>query len=131
MPLPDGRVDPDSEAEVSEVLAAVNRALGAGGVADLVGRLPGTRFERGRPGGAFRAARADRVLIGSENGFLVTEPPVLEQVVGGVVLHREVLTPGKLPAALAGTLIRHNREMGAEADASTVFTAAAEAVQQL
>lgn len=102
MPLPDGRVDPASTAEVAAVLSAVHATMGDEGLADLLGRLPGVVREAGTPKGLFRAARPDRLWLGPEDVVALTTPLVHEQIVGGVILHRATLAPVRRPASSRG-----------------------------
>lgn len=129
MPLPDGRVDASSAAEVTGVLGAVHRAMGAEGLADLLQRLPGVTYRAGRPGGLFRSATPAEYWLGTED-VLTLEPQLVHaQVVNGVVLHRTTLAPGVAPATIAGLVVRLVTQMGSADEASVALTAARDTVE--
>lgn len=106
MPLPDGRVDPASTTEITAVLAAVQAAMGADGLADLLQRLPGVVRRAGTRRGLFRAATPDEYWLGEQDLLTLGPPLIHAQVVGGVVLHRATLTPGSAPGTIASLLVR-------------------------
>ena len=128
---PDGYVDPTDEQQVAAVLAAVLRTLGVAGLGDLLGRIPGSRAEAARPGGFFRAAVPASVWLDAEHQVVLDDPAVVAHVVGGVVLARDPLPPGRLPAALAPLLVTAVRDQGSRSEAAVVLTAARESADRL
>ncbi|NYD40242.1 hypothetical protein [Nocardioides panaciterrulae] len=127
---PEGYVDPTDEQQVTAVLASVLRALGVPGLGDLIGRIPGSRVEAARPGGLFRAAVPASVWLDAEHQLVLTDPAVLAHVVGGVVLARDPLPPGRLPGALAPLLVTTVLDQGSQPEAAVVLTAARESSER-
>ena len=124
--LPAGYLDPYDAAAVADLVTRLQAAAGTDGVVDLLRRLPGASAVPGRSGGLFRAATPDSLRLGSEYAVSLTDPPVLEHVVSGVVLQREVLLPGRVGSVLPRVVADLARELGARTEASVVLTAVAE-----
>lgn len=124
MAIPDGWVDPASTEQVAAVLRAVQTGSGLSALGDLIGRLPGVVRVPAVSGGLFRRETPERVWLGSENALSLGRELVHEHIVGGVVLHRQVLTAGQAPELLAGLVVRHVSDVGSIEDASAVLTAA-------
>jgi hypothetical protein len=128
---PEGLVDPSDEKQVAAVLGNVLRVLGIPGLGDLLGRIPGSRFEASRPGGMFRRAVPASVWLSSQHQLLLDDPVVHVHVVGGVVLAREQLPAGRLPAAVAPLLVAAVADQGSQSEATVVLTAARESSERL
>ena len=128
--LPEGYVDPTDPAAVSAVVGLTVTSAGLGAVSDLLARLPGTRVTPAVPKGFLRAGVPGAVWLGPENCWSLTEPPTLLHVVGGVVLHREIVEPGRAAAALGHVVAELVRRTGAVADAAAVLTAARDVAQR-
>ena len=124
--LPPGYLDPFDVAAVAALVTRLQAAAGADGVVDLMRRLPGTSVVPGRGAGLFRAATPDSLRLGSEYAVSLTDPPVLEHVVSGVVLQREVLLAGRVGSVLPRVVADLTRELGARSEVSVVLTAVAE-----
>lgn len=124
MSLPDGFVDPLDESAVADVLARVHRTMGVDGVLDLLGRLPGVRLEPATPKRFLSPAVPASVWLGAEIRLRAEPAPVLDQVVGGIVLHTTALTPGDLPTRLAGPIADLTREQASYDEVSAALTAA-------
>jgi hypothetical protein len=122
--LPDGYVDPTDPAAVGAVLQATVDFGGLDAVTELLARLPGIRVAPAVPKGFLRAAVPAAIWLGSESCWSCTSPPTLLQVVGGVVLHRQVIEPGEVAAALTGVVTDLVRRTGGVGDASAALTAA-------
>jgi len=122
--LPEGYVDPTDPVAVAAVLQATVDASGTDAVTDLLARLPGIRQTPAVPKGFLRAAVPAAIWLGAENCWSCTEPPTLLHVVGGVVLHREVVEPGEVAGALSRVIADLVRRTGALGDASAALTAA-------
>jgi hypothetical protein len=124
--LPAGYVDPLDQAAVAEVVRVTVQTGGLTAVADLLARLPGTRTAPEVPKGFLRPAVPAAIWLGAETCWSSTEPPTLLQVVGGVVLHRTVVSAGEAPELVGREVTDLVRRTGASADASAVLTAARE-----
>ena len=61
--------------------------------------------------------------VGPENCLALTDPLVLEHVVGGVVLSRDSLRPGDLPGILARLIADHARREAVVDDAAVALSA--------
>ncbi len=129
--LPEGFVDPSDERQVAAVLGTVLRTLGTPALGDLLGRIPGTRAEAARPGGVFRRAAPAAVWLTEQHQLVLGDPVVHVHVVGGVVLARETLPPGRLPSAVARLLVGAIADHGARAEAAVALTAARESSERL
>lgn len=127
---PEGFTDPSDQQQVAAVLATVVRELGVGGLGDLLGRLPGSRLEAARPGGVFKRAEPASVWLGAEHQLVLTDPVVHVHAVGGVVLARDPLPPGRLPDVVARLLVAAVADQGAQAEAATVLSAARESAER-
>ena len=123
MTRPDGLVDPYDAAEVAPVLDAALRAMGPGGLTDLLARLPGVTIEPARAKRFLSPALPGRVWLGPENCLTMTDPIVHQHVVGGVVLARDPLRAGTLPGVLARLIADHVREHGQADDAAVALSA--------
>ncbi|MGH3492651.1 MAG: hypothetical protein ACRDQ1_05360 [Sciscionella sp.] len=130
-PSPEGYVDPVNQQEVAAVLGSVLRTIGVPGLGDLLGRVPGSRVEAPRAGGMFRRAMPPSVWLSPEHQLQLGEPVVHAHVVGGVVLAREPLPPGRLPEAVARLLVAAITDQGSHAEAAVVLTAARETCERL
>ena len=128
---PQGYVDPADHQQVAAVLAAVLRTLGVPGLGDLLGRIPGSRLEPARPGGFLRAAVPASVWLTADHQLVLTDPVEHAHVVGGVVLARDTLPPGRLPDVVARLLVSAVVEQGSQAEAAVVLTAARESAERL
>jgi hypothetical protein len=128
---PEGYVDPADEPQVAAVLDAVVRALGVDGLGDLLGRLPGSRVEPARPGGFLRSAVPACVWLTADHQLVLTDPVEHQHVVGGVVLARDTLPPGRLPGVVARLVVTAVAQQGSEAEAAVVLTAARESAERL
>jgi hypothetical protein len=122
--LPEGYVDPTDPAAVGAVLQATVAFGGLDAVTDLLARLPGTRLTPAVPKGFLRPAVPAAVWLGTESCWSSTSPPTLLQVVGGVVLHRQVVETGEVAGALSRLVTDLVRRTGAVGDASAALTAA-------
>ncbi len=122
--LPPDYVDPTDVTAVVEVVRATVATGGLAAVTDLLARLPGVRTTAAVPRGFLRPGVPAAVWLGSESCWSCTEPPTLLHVVGGVVLHREVVEPGEAPQLLGRLVADLAQRSGAIADASAVLTAA-------
>ena len=71
------------------------------------------------------------VWLGPEDALVLTAPPEYHHVVGGVVLHREPLPAGQLPAVVARLVAQWTVDHGTRADAAAVLTAAREVLDRL
>jgi hypothetical protein len=123
-PLPEGYVDPEDAAEVTAVIAATVSFGGLEAVGDLLARLPGTTTTPAVTKGLLRRAVPAAVWLGPENCWSMSRPPTLLHVVGGVVLHREVVEPGTAATLLGRVVADLVRRTGSVADGSAVLTAA-------
>ena len=128
--LPEGYVDPTDAAAVAAVVGATVASAGLDAVTDLLARLPGTRVTPAVPKGFLRAAVPGAVWLGPENCWSCTDPPTLLHVVGGVVLHREVVEPGEAASALGRVVADLVRRTGAVGDAAAVLTAARDVAER-
>jgi hypothetical protein len=128
---PVDHVDPLDADQVAPVLAGTRDLMGAGGLGDLLSRLPGAVHQPGLPGRLFRAASPATVWLGPEDALVLTEPPVHQHVVGGVVLQRTSLTPSQTGPALARLVVDLVRDQGSLEEASTVLTTARDVLTRL
>ncbi|MGH3444538.1 MAG: hypothetical protein ACRDPB_04110 [Nocardioidaceae bacterium] len=131
VPAPEGYVDPSNQQEVAAVLDSVLRTLGIAGIGDLLSRVPGSRVEAARRGGMFKRATPPSVWLSPEHQFELSEPIVHVHVVGGVVLAREPLPPGRLPETVARLLATAVTDQGSGTEAAVVLTAARETCERL
>lgn len=131
VPTPEGYVDPSNQQEVAAVLGSVVRTLGIAGLGDLLSRVPGSRVEAPQRGGMFKRASPPSVWLSSEHQFQLSDPIVHVHVVGGVVLAREPLPPGRLPETVARLLVTAVTDQGGRDEAAVVLTAARETCERL
>ena len=129
--VPQGYVDPADPQQVAVVLAAVLGVLGVPGLGDLLGRIPGSRLEPARPGGFLRTGVPASVWLTAEHQLVLTDPVEHAHVVGGVVLARDTLPPGRLPDVVARVVVAAIRAQGSRAEAAVVLTAARESCERL
>ena len=130
-PPPEGFVDPSDVQQVAAVLGAVLQALGTSGLADVLGRLPGSRAEVSRPGGRFRRPVPASVWLSPQHQLVLSDPVVHVHAVGGVVLARDPLPAGRLPGAVAPLLVAAIADQASQSEASVVLTAALETSERL
>ncbi len=130
-PPPEGYVDPSNQQEVAGVLGLVLRTLGIAGLGDLLSRFPGSRVEAPRTGGMFKRATPAATWLSPEHQLQLSEPMVHVHVVGGVILAREQLPPGRLPETVARLLVTAVTDQGSHAEAAVVLTAARETCKRL
>lgn len=123
MTLPDGYVDPDDLATVAGVIDRVVRTMGPEGLGDLLARMPGTRVEPAVPGRRFRPATPASVQVGQEHLIVLSEPVTYAQVVGGIVLHRDQLTPAEVGPVVARLVATLAREQGSVTEVAAALTA--------
>ena len=124
--LPEGYVDPTDPVAVAEVVRLTVQAGGLPALGDLLARLPATRTTPEVRRSLLRAGVPAAVWVGDESCWSLTDPPTLLHVVGGVVLHRTVVTPGDAPDLVGRLVTDLVRRTGASGDASAVLTAARE-----
>jgi hypothetical protein len=124
-------VDPLDVGQVEAVLSSTLQMMGPDGVVDLLSRLPGVEVYAGTPKRFLQAATAGAVRIGSERRLVLADPPVLEHVVSGVVLARDVVPVGRLSSVLAPVVVSLTRAQGSTPTAALVLTAAREALEGL
>jgi hypothetical protein len=124
-------VNPLDADQVAPVLAGTRDLMGAGGLGDLLSRLPGAERRPGQPGRLFRAATPDAVWLGREDVLVLTDPPVHQHVVGGVVLQRAALAPAQTGAVLARLVVALVRDQGSVEEAATVLTTARDVLHLL
>jgi hypothetical protein len=122
--VPEGYVDPTDPAQVEPVIAATVAYGGLAAVADLLARLPGTTTVPQMAKRFLRPSVPAAVWLGPESCWSCTEPPTLLHVVGGVVLHRDPVTPGEAPGLLGRVVADLARRTGAVGDSAAVLTAA-------
>lgn len=130
-PVPEGYVDPLDRDDVAAVLAGTQSAMGVGGVADLLVRLPGVRRAEGTPKGFLRAATPATVWLGPEDALVLSDPPAYHHIVGGVALHHEPLPPGLLAGVVARLVAQWTVENGTRTESAAVLTAAREVLDRL
>jgi hypothetical protein len=71
------------------------------------------------------------VWLSPQHQLLLDDPVVHVHVVGGVVLAREQLPAGRLPAAVAPLLVAAVADQGSQSEATVVLTAARESSERL
>lgn len=122
-------LDPTDPSAVEAVLTHAVQVLGRPGTLDQLARVPGLSVRPARAGGLFRAAEpavvatGDRALRWPADGS-----PVLDHVVGAVVLASAAIAPSALPGVLAALVVRAVTAAGTTDEACVALTSLRDAL---
>jgi hypothetical protein len=115
-------VDPADPRAVEDVLAKALPAIGIDGVLAQLDAVVDLEVVPPRAGGLFASRRPGAVSYGDRR-LVLDDRPVLEHIVGGVVVARDAVTRGALPGMLAALVCRSVAESGAADQVSVLLTA--------